>query len=120
MSRIPEVIFRMKKRLARQTLGMANGSVRLDIIGVEAAETRIEDGETYHYPETIEIKIENWHNHWFSYRVSDGRWIREGVGLSSSKGFSSYTVYRRMLKEVKAYHAYVAKRKLENNETKGA
>jgi hypothetical protein len=70
------------------------------------AEDRVEDGETYHYPEVIEVKFESWSNHWFSYRVRDGRWVPEGCNLNG-EGLSTYRLMRRLIRELHDYRLQV-------------
>lgn len=66
------------------------------------AETRIEDGGTFHYPETIDVSFYSWSTSHYSYRLSDARWIRESADLNG-KGISTFRLMRRLIKEIKAY-----------------
>jgi hypothetical protein len=56
--------------------------------------------QTYSYPSTLEVKIENKSNHFYSLRTKDCRWIREGCVLSG-EGWTLPQVYRCMLKEMR-------------------
>lgn len=56
------------------------------------------DSEGYEYPETIEVKIENQSNSWYSYRVRDGRFIGEGCDLQGP-GISGLTLIKRQIRE---------------------
>lgn len=93
-------ILKMRQRLGWKPCGLdSNVNVIVSSFN-EAFTMREDDGKDYSYPETIEVKIENWSNHWYSVRTSDGRWIREGQDLSGP-GLSAGQVYRRMLNELK-------------------
>ncbi len=99
MKHIIQTICKMRKRLMRVPCGLDS---RVDVFICDAIDafTQDEDGKTVQYPETIEVKIENWSNHFYSVRVSDGRWIPEGSNLDG-RGLTSAQVYRRMLNEVR-------------------
>jgi hypothetical protein len=77
------------------------------LLGHSKAETRIEDGKPYHYPETIDFNVENWSTFKGSYRVSDGRIIREGADLNGA-GMSVAQLYKRMLSQLKAHAEVIA------------
>lgn len=111
MKNIIQVICKMRKRLSRLPCGYES-NVCTHIIDLTEAMTQNEDGELVSYPETIVVKIENWSNHYYSVRTSDGRWISEGSRLNS-KGLTIGQVYRRMLSEIRD-------RKLSQSKKKGA
>ena len=106
-------LFRMKRKL--EAWYGANwgheggGSLKVLIQGYSSEHSSTEDGETYHYPETIEIKIENRSNYFFSYRLKDGRFVREGSSLNGV-GLSVVDVYRLMAKEQQNWRKELNKR----------
>lgn len=59
-----------------------------------------EDGFTY--SESIDVKVENWSNSFYTFRLDDGRFVREGT-LLDSNGISSFELLKRMLREFKAW-----------------
>lgn len=99
MKQVLKQITKMRKRLNRIKCGHES-TVETHIVDINEAHTQMENGSEFSYPETVEVKIENWSNHFYSVRTSDGRWIREGTELSG-KGLSLGQVYRRMLVEAR-------------------
>lgn len=98
-----QMVFRVKSRLEyyAESMGL---HIQVKVTGYSPAETKLEsDGKTYRYPETLEVKIENWHNHFYSFRTKDGRWIPEGRNLTG-KGISTFRVIRSMMRELKEWH----------------
>jgi hypothetical protein len=102
-----EQVFKMKRRLAcqAQVLGLSY-SCEVKLMDYFAAEVRVEDGVAYAYPEMFGVIIENWNTFKGSFRLSDGRWVRESADLNS-KGLTTPQIYRRMLKELKAHAKYI-------------
>lgn len=101
-------------RIARQILGDVDGfnPCVFKVIGYSEAYTSIEtdrlgNKKTYKYPETIEIKFENWSNSFYSVRVSDLKWIREGQDLGGA-GSSGMRVLLKQIKELKAFKQHRA------------
>lgn len=66
------------------------------------AETRLEDRQEHTYPERIDLNIENWSTWKGSFRLSDGRFIREGTDLNGP-GLSMFSLCRRMIRELEAH-----------------
>lgn len=90
--------FRMKKRLEYQA--RCRGlDIAVKVIDYNEAHTAIEKSGTYSYPETLEIKIENKENWFYSIRFLDGRMIQDGSKLSG-KGYSVAEVYATQLRQL--------------------
>lgn len=101
-------VFKIQSRLNHQArLLKLSYSCDTRILGYDKAETRMEDGTKYSYPETFHVNIEAWSTFKYSFRVSDGKWIREGVDLNSS-GLSTAQVYKRVLENIKAHAKIIA------------
>lgn len=92
-------ILKLRRRLNRRPCGLES-RVDVKIIEVSDAKTQDEGDGKYDYPETIEVKIENWSNYFFSVRTKDNRWIYEGRPLSG-KGYTTAQIYRHMLEELR-------------------
>lgn len=108
-------LIELSKRL-RQHARRLNMSYDCNVIllNYSIAESRVEDGKTYNYPEMIDFNIENWSTFKGTFRLSDGRVIREGVDLNSV-GMSIGQLYKRMLIQLKAHAETIA---LHNKATK--
>jgi hypothetical protein len=98
-----EQIMKLRDRLRFQSreLGLAY-ECAVNVVGYERAERRIEDGKTFHYPETIGVVIESRSTWKTSVRTSDARWIIEGRKLSGP-GISHVRIYREVLRELKQH-----------------
>lgn len=116
MKALSKVLKMQKKfdRIARQILGDVDGCqpCKFKITDYSEAYTSIETDRfgkktTYNYPETIEVKFENWSNSFYSVRVSDLRWIREGTNLDGA-GLSGFRVLSKQIKELKAFKQHRA------------
>jgi hypothetical protein len=96
------------KRLNRHARAL-NMSYSCDIrmLGYSAAETRMEEGEEYQYPETINLNIENWNTWKGSFRLSDGMFIREGMDLNGP-GIRPSRLYRSMILELREHAKRIA------------
>lgn len=92
-------IFKFKRYLK------AHAGITVHVQDYCPAKTQVEGSGTFHYPETIEIKIENWSNHWFSIRMSDSRCIGEGGNLNG-KGQTIGQVYRMMRRESRDFELH--------------
>ncbi len=105
-----ELSFRVMKRLKMhaRTMGLKDFDMRA--LDFNPARTQMEDGKKYRYPATLEFKVENFSNHFYSFRAKDGRWIAEGMDLNG-KGLSTFRMMRRMLREMKSWSARVNPRK---------
>jgi len=98
-----EQVFKMKRMLKAKSRELGLGYVcLLEVVDYNKAHAQIEDGEEYLYPSTFEIKIESRSNHFYSLRVVDGAWIREGRNLSGP-GRTAAQVYRMIVRELKAH-----------------
>jgi hypothetical protein len=64
------------------------------------------ESEPYHYPETLEITIENWSTTHYSIRTEDCCFVRSGQNLMRTQHIPLWKVFRMHLKEVKAFEAY--------------
>ncbi len=93
------VLFRMKRKLEAW---YSDTDLKVLIQDYSPAESRVEDGVTYHYPETIEVKFENQSNSFYSFRVSDGRFIASGRDLVANPGLTVVQLYKRQALEAKA------------------
>lgn len=71
---------------------------------------RVENGETFVYPSTLELKIEGRSNWFYSVRIVDGALIPEGRALSDP-GRTLADVYRSVVRELKEHAAAI---KLQN------
>lgn len=110
MKEITQVLA-LKRRLSRQSKRLDLSYVCELVIQDYSPEfTQDELGTLFTYPETLEIKIENWENCFYSFRVKDSRWIREGSRLDGV-GLTTAQVYRRMLKMLKAHAVSIAEHK---------
>lgn len=109
MRALSKVILMQKKftRLERELLSPSEGCSPccFKIIDFSPEETRVENGKTFVYPATIEVKFENWSNSFYSVRVSDCRWIASGRDLSGP-GQSGFEVLRDQLRELKDFEAH--------------
>ena len=99
-----ETLFRVKRKLEAWygDHGANSGDLKVIIADYSPATTREENGKVYHYPETIEVKFENQSNSWYSFRLSDQKFIREGADLVGSKGLTAAQVYKCQALEAKA------------------
>lgn len=97
-----KILFKTQRVFEYKACDFELGHLKCKITGYQEASTKIENGTTYHYPETIEVKFENWSNWFFSFRLQDGRWIPEGSDLNG-KGLSTFKLMRNMIREMKAY-----------------
>lgn len=72
--------------------------------------SRKEGDKTYSYPETIEVKFEGWSNSFFSFRLRDQVWIREGCNLNTTANFlTTPQLYKILLLEIKAFEEHKRK-----------
>jgi hypothetical protein len=90
-------LFRVKRKLEAW---YRDTDLKIYIQDYSAAEKRNEDGKIYEYPATIEVKFENQSNHFYSFRLKDGMFIREGSNLNG-KGLTAVEVYRRQAREAR-------------------
>lgn len=98
-----EQLFKMKRMLKSKSLALGlSYECVVEIIDYSKAFAQIEDGEEYLYPSTFEIKIESRSNHFYSLRVVDGAWIREGRNLLGP-GRTAAQVYRMIVRELKEH-----------------
>lgn len=97
-----ELVFKMKRMLKYHSSALGLGfECNLVLDGYSPANAVVEDdGKTYHYPESFELKIENQNNHFYTFRVKDGKMLREGCTLTGP-GLSVAQVYRKQLQELK-------------------
>lgn len=96
-------VFKMKRMLKAKSRELGLGYVcLLEVVDYSKAFTQVEDGEEYLYPSTFEIKIESRSNHFYSLRVVDGAWIREGRNLLGP-GRTAAQVYRMIVRELKEH-----------------
>ncbi len=106
-----EQVFKMKRMLKSKSRELGLGYVcLLEVVDYSKAFAQIEDGEEYLYPSTFEIKIESRSNHFYSFRIVDGEWIREGRSLTA-KGLTTAQVYRRIVRELKEHANEIQLRK---------
>lgn len=108
-----EILFRVKRKL-EAWYGNSMGDLKVLIQDYSPAETRIEKDrygveQTYHYPETVEVKFENQSNSFYSFRVSDGRFIREGRDLVANPGLTAVQLYRIQATEARERRAMLNK-----------
>ena len=108
-----ETIFKMKRLLKYhgRRLGLDIGDV-LSITGVEQARVQHEDLGTFKYPETIEVRFDNWSTSHYSVRTKDFGWIRSGRNLNTTKPESIFKVYRAQLREMKAFREHLNSKQL--------
>jgi hypothetical protein len=99
-------MFELIRRFERMADRMGFRNMRAKVIGYYEGNVATEEGKRYTYPETFEVKVENWNNHFYSYRVDDGAWIREGTDLTGN-GLSTAQVYRRQLRELRKFKQYI-------------
>ncbi|HNA61476.1 MAG TPA: hypothetical protein PKW79_00160 [Rhabdochlamydiaceae bacterium] len=97
-----KMLFKTQKKYYLKACDLELGHLKCVIKDYSEAETKVENGKTYHYPEVINVKFENWSNWFFSYRLKDGRWIPEGSDLNG-KGLSTFKLMRNMIREMRAY-----------------
>ena len=100
------LIFEMIKRFKAAARKQGFDNIEATVIEYSVGRKTIENGVPYTYPDTLEVKFENWENHFFSYRLQDGRFIPEGCDLSG-KGLTLAQVYRKQLKELREFRRYL-------------
>ena len=107
-------LFSMKRRLKykAQEMGLKY-ECKVEITDYSSTETKVEDnGKTYKYPESYEIRIESRSTHHYSMKAN-GRWIECGRNLSG-KGQSTAQVYKTILLELREHADEIFKRNLDS------
>lgn len=102
-----KLIFKMQRLLKHQAKRLGFHDYDCKLIGLNEAFTsnpKIDcnpNGEPYHYPETLEVKFENWSNNFYSLRTSDSGWIRSGRNMMTIHPESTFKVVRNQIREMK-------------------
>lgn len=92
--------------LCRRELGTRSIRIRRDVetprVRLSEIQNSYTDEDGFEYPESIEVKIENWSNSFYTFRIKDSRLIRENVQLDST-GISTFKLLKEMLREFKSW-----------------
>ena len=98
-------LLRISRRFDDYARRFGSDQCVMKIVSLSRAYVSNEGDKTFRYPETVEIKFQNWSNHFYSLRTKDLRWIPEGAKLNG-KGLSTFQVMRLMAKELKAFYVH--------------